>query len=67
MQMLKNKFPNLKLVYLSDRIYAGYATTNLNPEPFAWYTGWCVKQLIADQIDGDLSLLYSGSYPSAAW
>lgn len=67
MQMLKNKFPNLKLVYLSDRIYAGYATTNLNPEPFAWYTGWCVKSLIADQINGDAGLVYSGSSPSAAW
>jgi hypothetical protein len=67
MQMLKNKFPNLKMVYLSDRIYAGYATSNLNPEPFAWYTGWCVKRLIADQINGDASLSYSGPNPVAAW
>jgi len=67
MQILKNKFPNLKMVYLSDRIYAGYATSNLNPEPFAWYTGWCVKRLIADQINGDASLNYSGANPNAAW
>lgn len=67
MQLLKSKFPNLKLVYLSDRIYAGYATSNLNPEPFAWYTGWTVKRLIEDQLNGDASLNYSGSNPSSAW
>lgn len=67
MQMLKNKFPNLKLCYLADRIYAGYATSNLNPEPFAWYTGWCVKRLIADQINGDAGLNYSGTNPVSAW
>ncbi len=67
MQMLKTKFPNLKLCYLSNRIYAGYATSKLNPEPFAWYTGWTVKRLIEDQISGDASLNYSGSNPSVAW
>ncbi len=67
MQMLKNKFPNLKLCYLADRIYAGYATSNLNPEPFAWYTGWCVKRLIADQISGDAGLIYSGASPVSPW
>ena len=67
MQILKSKYPNLKLVYLSSRIYAGYATTNLNPEPFAWYNGWTVKRLIEDQINGDDSLKYSGSNPSSAW
>lgn len=67
MQLLKAKFPNLKLCYLSDRIYAGYATTPLNPEPFAWYTGWAVKRLIADQISGDPGLAYAGSNPAAAW
>lgn len=67
MQMLKVKYPNLKLVYLSSRIYAGYATTLLNPEPFAWYTGWTVKRLIEDQINGEPALTYSGNNPSSAW
>jgi len=67
MQLLKAKFPNLKLVYLCDRIYAGYATSKLNPEPFAWYTGWTVKRLIEYQIKGDASLNYSGDNPSSAW
>jgi len=67
MQMLKSRFPNLKLCYLSDRIYAGYATSNLNPEPFAWYTGWAVKRLIADQINGDASLNFAGNNATSAW
>lgn len=67
MQILKAKFPNLKAVYLSSRIYAGYANTKQNPEPFAWYTGWTVKRLIEDQINGDPALMYSGSHPSSAW
>ncbi|HCT93572.1 MAG: hypothetical protein A2X19_01800 [Bacteroidetes bacterium GWE2_39_28] len=67
MQLLKLKFQNLKLVYLSDRIYAGYANTNLNPEPFAWYAGWTVKRLIESQINGDASLNYAGNNPSSAW
>ena len=67
MQLLKIKFPNLKMAYLSSRIYAGYATSNLNPEPFAWYSGWTVKRLIEDQINGDPSLNYTGSNPTSAW
>jgi lysophospholipase L1-like esterase len=67
MQSLKTKFPNLKLVYLTSRAYAGYATSKLNPEPFAWYTGWTVKRLIEDQLNGDAALNYAGSNPSSAW
>ncbi|MEO6583937.1 MAG: hypothetical protein ABIO05_06415 [Ferruginibacter sp.] len=67
MQILKSKFPNLKLVYLSSRIYAGYANTNQNPEPYAWYNGWTVKRLIEDQLNGEASLNYAGSNPAAAW
>jgi len=67
MKMLQSKFTNLKIVYLSNRIYAGYATTKLNPEPFAWYTGWAIKKLIEEQINGDNELSFAGANPNAAW
>lgn len=67
MQILKSKFPNLKLCYLSSRIYGGYATTKENPEPYAWYNGWTVKRLIEDQIDGDAALRYLGNNAPSPW
>jgi hypothetical protein len=49
---LKEKFPNLRIVYLSSRIYAGYAKTSLNPEPFAYEGAFAMRWLIQDQIAG---------------
>lgn len=49
---LKEKFPNLRIVYLSSRIYAGYATTMLNPEPYAYEEAFSMRWLIQDQIAG---------------
>ena len=54
--VLYDKFPNLKLVYLSSRIYAGYATTPLNPEPVSYESGFVVKTLIEKQLNGDAAL-----------
>lgn len=49
-QILRDRFDNLRMVYASSRIYAGYATTALNPEPFAYASGFAVQSLIGDQI-----------------
>jgi hypothetical protein len=53
---LHDRFPNLKLTYLSSRTYGGYAKTALNPEPFAYESGFAVKWLIEQQLKGDPAL-----------
>jgi hypothetical protein len=55
-RMLKERFPNLRLAYCSSRIYAGYASTNLNPEPYAYESGFAVKWMIEKQIEGSPDL-----------
>jgi len=65
---LRERFPNLRLLYLSSRTYAGYASTNLNPEPYAYQSGFAVKWLIEAQISGDADLSYqAGRVPWMAW
>jgi hypothetical protein len=53
---MHRRFPNLKMVYLSSRTYAGFARTALNPEPYAFESGLSVKWLIEEQIKGAAGL-----------
>ena len=55
-QAMHKRFPNLKMVYLSSRTYGGYATTGLNPEPYAFESGFSVRWLIEEQTKGDKEL-----------
>jgi hypothetical protein len=69
LQRLGQDFPNLQLIYLSSRIYAGYATGGLNPEPYAYQAAFTMKALILDQITGKPELRYDapGGVPWLAW
>ena len=55
-QNAKARFPNLRIIYLSSRIYGGYATSNLNPEPYAYESAFAARWLIQDQIAGTAAL-----------
>ena len=48
------QFPNLKQVYLSSRIYSYEDPTfpSLSPEPYAYQSGFAVKELVAEQHPG---------------
>ena len=56
LQLLKARFPNLQIAYLSSRIYAGYATTSLNPEPYAFEGAFSIRWIIDAQVGGDAKL-----------
>jgi hypothetical protein len=74
---LRVRYPNLQQVFIGSRNYGGYATTGLNPEPYAYESGFSTKWLIEAQIDqvhagrivdarvGDLN--YATVAPWLAW
>lgn len=48
------RYPNLQMIYLSSRTFGGYAKTPLNPEPYAYESGFAVKWLIEDHLKGPI-------------
>ena len=62
--ILNTKFPQLKLVYVSSRVYGGYSQTDLSPEPMAYESGFAVKWLIEEVIN---NLSPGRSVPWIAW
>ena len=65
LRALAARFPNLRVAYLSSRIYAGYATSSLNPEPYAYQSAFAVRWVIEDQLTGLLP--FTGSARIAPW
>ena len=61
------RFPNIRMILLCPRMYAGYATITLTPEPYAYESGFSVKWVIQSQIDQldyvDRAWLGWGGYP----
>ena len=50
-EILRTKFPQLKLVYVSSRTYDGYSESDLSPEPIAYESAFAVKWLIEERIN----------------
>jgi hypothetical protein len=53
LDIARDKYPNARLAFVAARIYAGYATTGLNPEPYAYEQAFANKWLVRDQIAGN--------------
>jgi hypothetical protein len=71
---LQGKFPNIKLAYYSRMNYTGYSdgAATLNPEPWAYESGFAVKNAIQDQIGGDPAMNFNPALgpvlsPWVAW
>ncbi len=67
LRSLRQRFPNLQLAYLSSRIYAGYATTTLNPEPYAYESAFSVRWVIERQLNGALNYRAARGSVQAPW
>lgn len=51
-RIMARRYPNLRLVYVSSRIYGGYAVTAVNPEPAAYDSAYAVRGLVQDRMQG---------------
>ncbi len=58
LNIARHHYPNLRVAYLSSRIFGGYATTALNPEPYAYEEAFALRWVIQDQIKGNPRLNY---------
>ena len=58
LNIARQHYPNLRVAYLSSRIFGGYATSPLNPEPYAYEEAFSLRWVIQDQISGEPRLNY---------
>lgn len=58
LRVAHQRFPNLRIAYLSSRTYGGYTEVGGSPEPWAYETGFSVKWVVADQVAGKPDLNY---------
>jgi FlgD Ig-like domain len=53
---LKDRFPNLRICFLSSRIYGGYGSNPARTEPLSFEGGLAMRWVLEDQIAGDPGL-----------
>ncbi len=58
LHILHKRFPNLKTTYVTSRSYGGYTELGGSPEPAAYETGFAVRAVVNDQIEGKPDLNY---------
>jgi hypothetical protein len=58
-QVVSERFPNVKLLYLTSHYYSGFSKGAAIQEPYAYETGFAVKWVIERQIGGDKELNYN--------
>lgn len=46
----KQRFPNLRLIYLTSRYYGGWATKQTTPEPYAYESAFGVRDFVLSKI-----------------
>ncbi|MGI8956358.1 MAG: hypothetical protein ACR2II_05510 [Chthoniobacterales bacterium] len=63
-EILRTKFPQLKLIYVSSRTYGGYSETDLSPESIAYESAFAFKWFIEERINNPSS---DKSIPWASW
>ncbi len=61
LNIAKHYYPNLRVAYFSSRIFGGYATTELNPEPFAYEEAFSLRWVIQSQMKGEPRLNFDPS------
>lgn len=64
--LAQQRYPNARIAFLSSRIYAGYAQSRLNPEPYAYEGAFAVRGLIQKQMKADPALI-EGKAPVLLW
>ena len=70
MANIASLYQNTQLIYVTSREYAGHATVDLNPDPWAYWDGFAFKQLVEDRINGTQSgppLLWTAYQYDQSW
>jgi lysophospholipase L1-like esterase len=62
-RIMARRYPNLRLTYVSSRIYGGYAVTALNPEPAAYDSAYAVRGVVQDRMQGKVKGTWIGWGP----